>query len=58
MCDRSANKPSDELVVTPEMIQEGAVVIWESFYDVLAFGSETGREVAKSVYLAMANAQK
>jgi hypothetical protein len=41
--------------VTPEMVEAGAEVIWDSFSDVLVRGSETGREVATHVYRAMDN---
>ena len=35
------------------MIEAGAGIIWQAFGDVIPYGSETGRDVANEVYLAM-----
>jgi hypothetical protein len=46
-----AGAPEDE--ITSAMVEAGAEVIWLCFSDVLARGSETGREMAIEVYRAM-----
>jgi hypothetical protein len=46
---------SEEIEITPEMIEAGATVIWSAFCDSIAHGSETGRAVATEVYRAMSS---
>lgn len=45
---------SEEIEVTPEIIQAGADVLWSRFSDVLSPPSETALDVAVEVYRAMA----
>jgi hypothetical protein len=53
----SASAHDTEIEITPAMIEAGAEEIWRWFYDVVPFGSDIGREVAKRAYLAMASVQ-
>ena len=46
-----------EIELTPVMIEAGASVVWETFDDVIVWGSQTGPELAKRVWVAMKNAQ-
>lgn len=41
-----------------EAIEAGAEIIWAHFYDVLPYGSDTARELALSVFEAMARLEK
>jgi hypothetical protein len=47
---------SDEVEITPEMIEAGAEVIWRSFGDTIPYQSEFARCVADEVYRAMKEA--
>ena len=51
--DTRTKSATPEIEITPEMVEAGAEVVWEAFDDVLAFGSETGRLVARRVFSAM-----
>lgn len=52
-----AETERDEDEVTPAMIEAGGEVIYRWFGDVITRSSETGRDLAIEVYLAMKNAQ-
>ncbi len=47
-----------EIKVTPKMILAGMEVVCAYFDEVIAYGSETSKEVARLVYLAMVAARK
>ena len=47
------NPETREIEITPEMIEAGAKIVWEIFDEVISWGSETGRDVARRAYLAM-----
>ena len=42
--------------ITPAMIEAGAQIIWNSFGDVIFYGSDLGSELASEVFLAMTRA--
>jgi hypothetical protein len=48
---------SEEIEITPEMIEAGADIIWRAFGDVLPYGSELGRTTATEVFEAMQSAR-
>jgi hypothetical protein len=52
--DRPATKPADKIEITPEMIEAGAEVMWDALEGLVTYGSDTGREWAKRVFVAMA----
>ena len=47
-----------EIEVTPAMIEAGAEVVWAYFDEVIAWGSPSGRDLAKRVFAAMENHRK
>lgn len=49
------DKENKEIEPTPEMVRAGAEVIWSAFNDVMAWGSSSGEDLAKEVFLAMAS---
>lgn len=53
MCEKPKTEDIPEIEITPEMIEAGAQKIWEFFDEVIAWGSLSGRELAKSVWEAM-----
>jgi hypothetical protein len=55
---RSQDAGAPEIAVTPEMIEAGAKVIWNYFFDVTMYGSGIGREAAAEVYRAMRHLEK
>ncbi len=44
---------TDEIKITPEMVEAGAGVIWRRVGDVFPYGSADARSLAKAVFLAM-----
>jgi hypothetical protein len=43
---------------TPEMVEAGAEAIWQRLSDVMPYGSESGRALARAVWEAMREAQE
>jgi hypothetical protein len=52
--DRPATKPTDEIEVTPKMIEAGGEVMDDALDGVVQRGSECGRFWARLVFEAMA----
>jgi hypothetical protein len=53
--NRSATKPTDEIEITPEMIEAGELVIWRGLLGSLLHPSCDPGALAKSVFVAMAD---
>jgi hypothetical protein len=51
--DRPATEDEHKSKITPAMIEAGAEVIWQGFYDVAPYGSDLGRLWARLVFEAM-----
>jgi hypothetical protein len=43
----------DEIEITSAMVEAGAEIVWAYFDEVIAWGSPSGRELARRVYAAM-----